>query len=801
MIDLIVIVIAVVLVIIFSKSKNKNQTTQTGQSNQSYDRGYWAGRRDLRQELLELISGKSSVDKEDIKACIDKNQWYEDDYEASSINTDEVHSLAQQSTSGSFAAVSDSLNQKKTQKPVDYSIGLLYLGAFLFIAAASLFVLLGGVGGAVKTSVVIGVSAGFYTIGYLLNKNSKKLVEVGSTFAAIGLMLAPLSGVAVYGYWLNQSHGTAVWLGASIACTLLYTHALFKLRSQYMGYLFVGVTISLVESGFSQFGLGSYFMAWGLMLASLISLVLSKSLKNHQINSIVELPFTIAAVILVPVSLVWSLTLIPIHGTVQLIISLYFAAIYYAVYGWTLGSGSSRQTYWFISQVAAISSTGILLHELTASRFVVSSFFAISTILYLAVTFVKYLNQMIPRHLEGFIAMSAGLYLAAIVGFASLPNWLFGVLYVGFVMFWFQWFQAKTFYSAVIAQMTLLTLPAVLGWYVLKDGIGNIWISLVYMLIAISCSIIAYWATKKHKQIKLLFIASYIIASTIGLIVSFVAGGYAVAIASLLIAGLAYLASVQHKRPEISTVGNALLYVATLASITEAKLSLLYTGIAFMVLSVCIYCLSFIIKNKLKSKLFRYSAMVGLLTVPITGLIGGSYWYLGPISISVLAAIVFYESTFKDEYGLKELSASFLMLALQWIIFRVFYTNEFLIYSHLWALLIIAFSLVRLKRNEKSLFESYLKLGLGVITIPFALILINGTDLGYGWVFIAEHIMITFFGVVFKKAYVVWWGLLATVLAVLYELRDLQFIALGILSLFVIGVAIYMTLNHQKSAE
>lgn len=794
MFELIVIVIVIALVAVLSTPKNKNQSNQ---SSGSYDRGYWAGRRDLRQEVMELIAGKHSVNASEIQLQIDKNQWFEDGSQASSINTQPVVSPDQQTSAAATASVETPI-QKLPQKPIDYSIGLLYLGAFLFISAASLFVLLSGVSGVVKTAVVIGVSAAFYITGFTLNKSSKRLIEVGSTFAAIGLMLAPLSGVAVYGYWLNQSHGTAVWLGTSIVCTLLYSHALFKLRSQYIGYLFVGVIISLVESGFSQFGLGSYYMAWGLMLAALVSLVLGRIFKDHQINSVVELPFQISAIILVPLSLIWSLALLPVHGTIQLIFSLYFTAFYYALYGWVLGSGLSRQAYLFVSQIALVASTSVLLNELTASRFVVSCFFAIATLLYLIISFVKYLKQLIPRHFEGFMAMSVGLFIASIIGFADLPIWLFTVLFVGFVMFWIQWIQTKSIYSALIAQLSLVSLPAVLSWYVLSGNIDNFWLSLCYLLMATTFSAISYLITHENKEIKLLLIGSYITLATTGLLISFSAGGYAIALASVFIAMLTYVASNRHRLPGLFVLGHAFLYVAIMAVVLEAKLSVLILGLTWVALSICIYVSQFALKDKTLAQIFRYSASAGLVLVTLTGLTSTTNWYLGPISLLLLASTIFYESIVQRTYNLKEFSAATLMLALQWTIYKVGITDEFLIYSHLWAMLLLGLGLIRLNRREKTLFESYLKLALGVITIPFALILLNGINLGYGWIFIAEHILITFFGVIFKKAYVVWWGLVSTVLAVLYELRDLQFIALGILSLFVIGVAIYLSLKHQK---
>ncbi len=789
MLSLLVVIIAIVVIVVSSRNKSNTSSTDSRQ----YDLGYWAGRRDLRREVIQKLGHSKTVDTSTVRQVIDTNQWYPDDYKedlGANTGVSEGPSVSQQAI----------VTPQKTAQPVDYSVGLLYLGAFLFVSAASLFVLISGVSGAIKTFVVMGVSLLLYGLGVALSQYAKRLKSVGATFSAIGLMLAPLIGVAAYGYWFNQNHGAAVWLATSVFCIVLYSHALYTLRTEYIGYLFVGVLISLVESGFSQLGLGSFFLAWGLILVSVMSLAAKQLLKGRQLGGVTDIPFTISAIILVPIALLWSLILTSSYGTTQLILSLYFASLYYFTYGWLLGSGMARQVNWLVTQITFLLAGGVWMYTATDSRLALSLYLAIYTVLYSVGSLLTPLRHYIPHHYQGVLGLSSVLAVATLVAVAAWPVPLLVALCVAAVIAWLQWRYTKEPYTSIFAQALLLVAPGVLGWYVLEAVIDPSWTSVLYVVFAYVCALVERLRNSKERITTAVLVASYAIASVAAFFIALTSSGYMTAAVACAVAILVYQWAYFHSRGYTSVVGHVLLYSAPLAVVAEADLALYVLGIAWFVLSGALYSLQELITNQTWRIGLRYSAMTGLVAIACIGVIENDFWFFGPLSLLLLAATVLYEAILQKEYVLREVAAVILMVAIQWLLHQMG-LDEFLVYNHLWAGLILILGLLRLRRGESSIFNTCLWLSLGITTIPFAILLLSGSTLVYGWVFIAEHVIITLLGVVFKKAHVLWWGLSATVLAVLYQLRDLQFVALGVLSIFVLGIAMYLALKHQKSLE
>lgn len=763
----------------------------------AYNRGYWEGRRHLRQEVMDYTAEHTAVSRDRLQEVLDKSQWIpETPANADLQSMQSLNGGSSTPTASPSFATTVATAQKNT--PADYAVLLLYLGAFLFVAAASLFVLFGGMSGAMKTLVVIIVIACFYGSGLFLNQ-SKRLRSVGATFAAIGLMLAPLAGIAVYGFWLNQTHGTAVWLVTSLACVFLYLHALLSLRHEYIGYLMIGTVISLVQSSFTQFGLAFYSLSWGLLLAAMVSAVASRLLGESDIQKVMKTPLFITATILSPVALVWSVGLVEEYGIEQCIITLYFAAIFHGLHGYLLGSGIARQAHWIGAQLSVLVAVGLLVFRISDNHAAVSVYLATAAVGYVVASLSNALRQYAPRHYEGVFALSMGLMIATIISVAPWASWLLVALVLSWILFWLQWNVYRQLASAILAQLALMTVPITFGWYVMQPQLLPIWVSGLYVAIAYCCFIGAYHypALRQNRELKHVLVASYVLALVCAVFGVAATDGYH-AIAILLAATpLAYGAAVYHREPLLSYFGHMALYIVVAILGAKTTYPGMVVGLGWTLLSILLYAAYFFTGEKRWQTVFQTTAEVGLVLAALTGLLAPDYWYVTPLACSVLAGILFHQSLATAQYWRNELGAALMVIALQTILQKAG-VNEFLVYSHMWAGLFAAFAWRRYILQHKQEADTYTWLSLSVATIPFALLLVNGLGLYYGWIFITEHILIALFGSVIRKANVMWWGLCATVLAVLYQLRELQFIALGVLSLFVLGVAIYLTTKQYR---
>ncbi len=281
---------------------------------------------------------------------------------------------------------------------------LLYFGAFLFVAAAGLFVAFGGADGVVRTFVAVFVTAVMYGSGMWLYRTKPKLKQAGQAFAGIGIVLAPLVGVAVYNYLFDQQYGMAVWMVTSLLCLGLYTHALFVFRSALVSYLLIFTFVSLFESGIGVADVPIYYYGWGLAAAGLCLQLLHRFKRTFP-----ELQDASSqgAAVLLPVSVAVSLVMVPQRGATQLGVSLLLAALFYGLE--TLRTRDNEcELDAVVSQVAAMLGVAALTYGATESRFALGvSLVASNLVLMLVASFSKLEGKLWSNYASVLLAMAA----------------------------------------------------------------------------------------------------------------------------------------------------------------------------------------------------------------------------------------------------------------------------------------------------------------------------------------------------------------------------------------------------------
>ncbi len=243
--------------------------------------------------------------------------------------------------------------QQKAKVELDNTTILLYFGAFLFVAAAGLFVAFGGASGGLRTATVLAVALAFYFGGFWLHDNRPKLRVAALTFVGIGIALAPLVGVAAYAY-LFKEHGSVVWFITSAFCLGLYGLALQKLRHPLLEYILIGTFVSLFESAVSIMDGPAYYYGW--MLAACGLLLKAWSLLRGWKPGLDTSP-GVSAHVLMPVSLFAALYMVPQYGVFQLGVALLLAAAFYGLHAWQVVADR---------EVAAVGSHVLLLASATS---------------------------------------------------------------------------------------------------------------------------------------------------------------------------------------------------------------------------------------------------------------------------------------------------------------------------------------------------------------------------------------------------------------------------------------------------
>lgn len=329
---------------------------------------------------------------------------------------------------------------------------LLYFGAFLFVAAAGLFVAFGGADGVVRTFVTVLVTAVMYGSGIWLYRTKPRLKQAGQAFAGIGVVLAPLVGVAVYNYLFDQQYGMAVWMATSLLCLALYTHALFVFRSALVSYLLILTFVSLFESGVGVADMPIYYYGWGLAAAGLCLQLLHRFKRGFP-----ELQDASSqgAAVLLPVAVAVSLLMVPSRGASQLGVSLLLAALYYGLDALRTRD-NEQQLDAVVSQVTAMLGVAALTYGATESRFALGvSLVVVSLVQLLVAIFSKLEGKLWFNFGSVLLAMAVATVFVGI-GYPTLL--LMSTVYVVLVgaFFWARQRREDSYGLAALALMAAL---------------------------------------------------------------------------------------------------------------------------------------------------------------------------------------------------------------------------------------------------------------------------------------------------------------------------------------------------------
>jgi hypothetical protein len=254
----------------------------------------------------------------------------------------------------------------KAQTQFDNALLLLYLGAFLFVASAGLFVAFAGFSGIIRTLIVAIVAALFYIGGLYLHEAKPRLKQAGISFATIGMVIAPLVGLSLYAYVFDEQYGALIWSVTSIGTLLLYLHALRQLRYTFVSYLLIFSFVSMLQSSVAILEAPVYYFIWMLIIAGLALRFIAKHADSLDLTEIEE-PSYISSQIIIPISLFVALVSVGAQGTLQLAISLLLASIYYGLEASDKQPGDQRNNLAQGSHALGMSAIAVAAYSISTS--------------------------------------------------------------------------------------------------------------------------------------------------------------------------------------------------------------------------------------------------------------------------------------------------------------------------------------------------------------------------------------------------------------------------------------------------
>ena len=162
-----------------------------------------------------------------------------------------------------------------------------------------------------------------------------------------------------------------------------------------------------------------------------------------------------------------------------------------------------------------------------------------------------------------------------------------------------------------------------------------------------------------------------------------------------------------------------------------------------------------------------------------------SYQYGAALSLTLagVGAIV-HARSIKRQF-LMEVGVYVVVTALQWLTAITYPNLSLVLYAYWWAAAIGTVAWFFKDHLEKRLMLSMALLTF--VTSGYAL-----TDGGgYSLLFLIQNVAFAGVGAILQKRWVIWWGVIASIIAVIYFLRDYLYLWLALLGLFLIGVVVW----------
>lgn len=207
------------------------------------------------------------------------------------------------------------------------------------------------------------------------------------------------------------------------------------------------------------------------------------------------------------------------------------------------------------------------------------------------------------------------------------------------------------------------------------------------------------------------------------------------------------------------------------------------------------YIVNFLQKDK-KRLWFSVGALWTSLSIGILSAISSSDSLLetsSALTVVVLALSVALHGFVVKQKNMIEAAVYLATLGLQRSVGINFQDLSIIYYAYWWSATIAAVALWR----KESVAERMI-FAVGIITFVSAYEALTKGG-GYQLLFLIEHVILLAAGVVFRAQWALWWGVAASVAAVMYFIKDYVYLWLALLGLSLIGLAVWRLLQIGKN--
>ncbi len=192
----------------------------------------------------------------------------------------------------------------------DNSINLLlYVGAFLIVASAAIFVGFqwDAMPGLIKASAFSLVTLAFFLCGIVFYR-IESIKNAGFTFISIASILLPFNGIGWYNFYFKDVgfEVGGVWLVTSIICLTAYFFLTTYLRKTQFVYVMSLAFLSIVLSIVNIFQMNREFYVLGMVFTAFVLFLTNRALSMGKESVVLHEPLLVSSHVLLPISLVFG---------------------------------------------------------------------------------------------------------------------------------------------------------------------------------------------------------------------------------------------------------------------------------------------------------------------------------------------------------------------------------------------------------------------------------------------------------------------------------------------------------------
>ncbi|MEN9327676.1 MAG: hypothetical protein RI947_484 [Candidatus Parcubacteria bacterium] len=495
---------------------------------------------------------------------------------------------------------------------------LLYIGAFLIVASAALFVGFQweDIEGSIKVFILMLITLGFLVSGVLFYRQPK-IMNAGIVFSGIGSLLVPLCGFAYYSFYLKNTGATLgmTWLATSVISGILYIFFLKYFKSSFYTYSAGLSTVSFSLAAVQNAGLDkSYYILAGIF-SSFILLLIRLYFVKPQKTDVILRPLEICSNIVMGASLFFGFILgasedllFQMEGTV----SVFIASLYYIVSYYSLGIAWQLALSLILLPVSVFFFTQ--WQDIPAGPL----HYILMMVGLSYIPLVLYFRQL-KRSMENNVVQIIITVLFIIVTITGMFSDITGTQRIILLILAASGFGALTVVSKHYGYIFLASLNTAVAMIVASDDIFHLsakpYILTQYLLIVgIAIFVVGIRVREQLSLRRSLFSSSalFLVFAYFGALrYDNYLAEVALVITAVLLVSAYYL-----KLPKIAYFSNAALYFTVYFFIEYLKIDSLLYPFIFCTLSAGLYAVSHIIPDEYVT-IYKNSGFAGLLATPI----------------------------------------------------------------------------------------------------------------------------------------------------------------------------------------